>query len=121
MIYAHPQSSMFAQRPMKAFENAAFQLERSACAVFGLATFGVHMTGKQGGQMLSLVLTSAYEGSGSDMKIWVPRRSPTKATWPSMLDNVSLLTALFYAFNVLECSWRHSGRHGTARLYSQRV
>jgi len=22
------------------------------------------------------------------MKIWVPRRSPTKATWPSMLDNV---------------------------------
>lgn len=21
------------------------------------------------------------------MKIWVPRRSPTKATWPSMLDN----------------------------------
>ena len=55
------------------------------------------------------------------MKIWVPRRSPTKATWPSMLDNVSLLTALIYAFNVLECSRRHSGRHGAARLYSQRV
>ncbi|KAL7418936.1 hypothetical protein Q5752_006620 [Cryptotrichosporon argae] len=53
--------------------NAAFACERAACAVWGFATFGVHMT--------------AYEGEGADMKIWVPRRSATKATWPSKLDN----------------------------------
>ena len=55
--------------------NKAFTLERAACAIFGLPTYGVHMT--------------AYEGSGSDMKIWVPRRAETKATWPGKLDNVS--------------------------------
>jgi hypothetical protein len=26
-------------------------------------------------------LAIAYEGEGSDMKIWVPKRSATKATW----------------------------------------
>lgn len=55
--------------------NKAFTLERAACAIFGLPTYGVHMT--------------AYEGSGRDMKIWVPRRAETKATWPGKLDNVS--------------------------------
>lgn len=32
-------------------------------------------------------LTTAYEGEGKDMLIWVPRRSATKATWPGYLDN----------------------------------
>ncbi|WOO80194.1 putative protein [Vanrija pseudolonga] len=71
-IYASPKSSALA-KPTGAFSNTAFACERAACALFGFATFGVHMT--------------AYEGQGADMKIWVPRRSPTKATWPSMLDN----------------------------------
>ncbi|ORY25161.1 NUDIX hydrolase domain-like protein [Naematelia encephala] len=73
MIYASPRSSFFSSEDSQPFSNAAFPLERSACAVFGFATFGVHMT--------------AYEGQGDDMKIWVPRRSETKATWPSKLDN----------------------------------
>ncbi|GAA5824043.1 hypothetical protein JCM3770_005135 [Rhodotorula araucariae] len=54
--------------------NEAFRMERSACALFGLATFGVHCT--------------AYvEEEGEPLKLWVPRRSATKPTWPSMLDN----------------------------------
>ncbi|GAA5843517.1 hypothetical protein JCM11251_001642, partial [Rhodosporidiobolus azoricus] len=54
--------------------NEAFRMERSACALFGLATFGVHCT--------------AYvEEEGRPLRLWVPRRSPTKQTWPSMLDN----------------------------------
>lgn len=91
-IYASPRSSAFAtasasnnaRAPMG---NAAFACERAACAVFGFATFGVHMTGEfiVGKSWADL---EAYEGDGADMKIWVPRRSPTKATWPGMLDNV---------------------------------
>ncbi|GAA5880408.1 hypothetical protein JCM8547_007895 [Rhodosporidiobolus lusitaniae] len=54
--------------------NEAFRMERSACALFGLATFGVHCT--------------AYvEEDGKPLRFWVPRRSATKQTWPSMLDN----------------------------------
>ncbi|WVQ80451.1 hypothetical protein IAT38_002556 [Cryptococcus sp. DSM 104549] len=75
-IYAAPQSSSLKtnsageERPLS---NIAFHLERAACAIFGLTTFGVHLT--------------AYEGEGKDMKIWVPRRSKTKPTWPGRLDN----------------------------------
>ncbi|BGP15490.1 hypothetical protein JCM10213v2_003469 [Rhodosporidiobolus nylandii] len=54
--------------------NEAFRMERSACSLFGLTTFGVHCT--------------AYvEEDGQPLRLWVPRRSPTKQTWPSMLDN----------------------------------
>ncbi len=74
-IYASPKSAAFSTPPRGGWRNAAFVCERAACAVFGFATFGVHMT--------------AYEGEGPSMKIWVPRRSATKATWPGMLDNVS--------------------------------
>ncbi|GAA6024542.1 hypothetical protein JCM10207_008268 [Rhodosporidiobolus poonsookiae] len=54
--------------------NEAFRMERSACSLFGVATFGVHC--------------NAYvEEEGKPLRLWVPRRSPTKQTWPSMLDN----------------------------------
>lgn len=50
----------------------AFELERAACALLGLATYGVHLT--------------AYTTDG-DLRVWTPRRAATKATWPSYLDN----------------------------------
>ncbi|TKA52394.1 hypothetical protein B0A53_05101 [Rhodotorula sp. CCFEE 5036] len=55
--------------------NEAFRMERSACSLFGVTTFGVHCT--------------AYveEQEDKPMRIWVPKRSPNKQTWPSMLDN----------------------------------
>lgn len=46
--------------------NVAFTLERAACALFGFATFGVHMT--------------AYTDE-PEPRVWVPRRSATKQTW----------------------------------------
>lgn len=49
--------------------NAVFSLERAACALFGLVTFGVHLT----------AYTKA-DDAGEEMKIWVPRRSATKPT-----------------------------------------
>lgn len=48
-------------------------LERSAASLLGILTYGVHLTG--------------YTKSSEGMKIWVPRRSDTKQTYPSMMDN----------------------------------
>nr|XP_018266408.1 uncharacterized protein I303_00383 [Kwoniella dejecticola CBS 10117]OBR88566.1 hypothetical protein I303_00383 [Kwoniella dejecticola CBS 10117] len=76
-VYCSPRSSFFTDStiswhpPMAT--NVAFQLERAACPIFGVATFGVHMT--------------AYEGQGDATRIWVPRRSKDKKTFPNMLDS----------------------------------
>lgn len=53
-----------------------FSMERSASALFGIVTYGCHMT--------------AYvksKDAGEEMKIWVPRRAATKQTYGGMLDN----------------------------------
>lgn len=50
-----------------------FSMERSASALFGIVTYGVHMT--------------AYVESAEGIMIWAPRRSPTKQTYPNMMDN----------------------------------
>ncbi|PGH19562.1 hypothetical protein AJ80_03898 [Polytolypa hystricis UAMH7299] len=49
-------------------------IERSGSALFGVVTYGVHMTA---------YVKDAKHG----LQIWVPRRSRTKQTWPGMLDN----------------------------------
>jgi len=59
--------------------NYAFMMERAACALFGVVTYGVHMT--------------IYEEDRDDdglprsCRIWVPMRAKTKQTWPGYLDN----------------------------------
>ncbi|KAF8607140.1 hypothetical protein BDV93DRAFT_520039 [Ceratobasidium sp. AG-I] len=63
-VYTHPFKNVGVNG------DIAFSLERSACELFGLVTYGVHMT----------MYTPDY-------KIWVPRRSKTKQTWPGFLDN----------------------------------
>jgi Domain of unknown function (DUF4743) len=45
-------------------ENLAFSMERAATPLFGVVTYGVHLT----------VYTSDY-------RIWIPRRAKTKQTW----------------------------------------
>lgn len=50
-----------------------FSMERSASPLFGIVTYGVHMT--------------AYIESDQGIKVWVPRRAPTKQTYPGMMDN----------------------------------
>ncbi|KIO11294.1 hypothetical protein M404DRAFT_994966 [Pisolithus tinctorius Marx 270] len=54
--------------------NYAFEMERSACVLFGVVTYGVHMTIYQ-------------QTNGNEIQIWVPTRSRTKQTWPGYLDN----------------------------------
>jgi 8-oxo-dGTP pyrophosphatase MutT (NUDIX family) len=48
-------------------------IERSASPLFGVLTYGVHMT--------------AYVETDQGMKIWAPRRAETKQTYPGMMDN----------------------------------
>lgn len=48
-------------------------MERSASPLFGIVTYGVHMT--------------AYVEMEQGMKIWAPRRADSKPTYPGMMDN----------------------------------
>ncbi|KAH7883002.1 NUDIX hydrolase domain-like protein [Phlebopus sp. FC_14] len=55
--------------------NYAFEMERSACALFGVVTYGVHMT------------IYHEDTDGGNVRVWIPTRSRTKQTWPGYLDN----------------------------------
>ncbi|CAI7596456.1 unnamed protein product [Penicillium pancosmium] len=50
-----------------------FEIERSAACLFGVVTYGAHMTG--------------YVQDPAGVKLWIPRRAKNKQTYPSMLDN----------------------------------
>ncbi|KXJ95223.1 hypothetical protein Micbo1qcDRAFT_230509 [Microdochium bolleyi] len=71
-----------------------YSVERSGAGLLGVLRHGVHMmaytmpssssssTGTAGGDT-----TSRRENTKNDMRIWISRRSPTKQTYPGMLDN----------------------------------
>ncbi|KAH7915873.1 NUDIX hydrolase domain-like protein [Hygrophoropsis aurantiaca] len=69
----HRPCDLFAGNELEDGSNYAFDLERSACALFGVVTYGVHMT--------------IYEDNEDGVRIWVPTRALTKQTWPGYLDN----------------------------------
>lgn len=49
-------------------------IERAGSALFGIVIYGIHMTGY-------------VKPPTGGLKIWVPRRSKTKQTYPGLLDN----------------------------------
>jgi hypothetical protein len=51
--------------------NYAFEMERSACALFGVVTYGVHM---------SIYEEIVQENGQKQLRIWVPTRAFTKPT-----------------------------------------
>ncbi len=51
-----------------------FNIERSASPLFGVVTYGVHMT-------------AFVRSNDGEMKIWTPRRSRNKQTYAGLLDN----------------------------------
>lgn len=57
-------------------QELLYSIERTAAALFGIVTYGVHMT----------AYTPAADSSYG-IKIWVPRRSRGKQTYAGMLDN----------------------------------
>lgn len=66
-----------------------FRIERSASPLFGVVTYGVHLTAYTYTSTTNSSFTSnkAEGEEGKQMRIWVPRRSKTKQTYPGMLDN----------------------------------
>jgi len=58
-------------------------MERCATPLFGVVTFGVHMT--------VYVPPTAFQ----PMRIWTPRRSTEKPTYPGMLDNTVPLVEMY--------------------------
>ncbi|KAJ5159915.1 uncharacterized protein N7482_006919 [Penicillium canariense] len=49
------------------------EMERSASCLFGIVSYGAHMTG--------------YVEDATGLKLWIPRRAKNKQTYPGMLDN----------------------------------
>lgn len=76
--------------------NYAFEMERAASGLFGIVTYGIHMT----------IYEQIPEEDGS-YKIWVPRRAATKQTWPGYLDN-SVAGGIGAGLSVFECVVKES-------------
>ncbi|KAF2149016.1 hypothetical protein K461DRAFT_282492 [Myriangium duriaei CBS 260.36] len=55
-----------------------FSIERAAAPLLGIVQYGAHMTA---------YVREAGDGGREQIKIWTPRRSATKQTYPGMLDN----------------------------------
>jgi hypothetical protein len=72
-VYSHPSKT----DPSNTLWGAALAIERSACGIFGVHAYGIHMNG--------FIRTGDRP---QDVQMWVARRSLTKPTYPGMLDNM---------------------------------
>ncbi|KAF9427777.1 hypothetical protein BGZ94_004159 [Podila epigama] len=70
--------------PATTVDGAALAIERSACGLFGVHAYGIHMNGYVRVQKPA---TGSFEPR-RDLKMWIARRSITKPTYPGMLDNM---------------------------------
>ncbi|KAJ7839017.1 nudix hydrolase 20 [Mycena olivaceomarginata] len=59
--------------------NFAFEMERAACALFGVVTYGVHMSTYQE--------VPVGDRGEKSLRLWIPTRASTKSVWPGYLDN----------------------------------
>ncbi|KAK9383427.1 NUDIX hydrolase domain-like protein [Kockiozyma suomiensis] len=73
-----------------------FTFERSACSILGLVTYGVHITGY-------IPATDT-----KPLRLWVPRRSKTKSTYPGMLDN-TVAGGISYPYGVFDTLIKECG------------
>ncbi|RPB13109.1 hypothetical protein P167DRAFT_573504, partial [Morchella conica CCBAS932] len=71
-------------------------MERSACALFGVVTYGVHMTAHV----------------PSPLRIWVPTRNPAKPTYGGMLDN-TVAGGIAAGMGVFETLVKESGEEAS--------
>lgn len=76
-----------------------FNLDRSASPLFGVVTYGVHMS----------AYTKSKEG---ELKIWVPRRARSKQTYGGMLDN-AVAGGMASGESAFECIVRESAEEAS--------
>ncbi|KAF7358978.1 Thiamine pyrophosphokinase [Mycena sanguinolenta] len=58
--------------------NYVFGIERSACVLYGIVTYGVHM---------STYPEVHTAGGQRSLRLWIPTRASPKSMWPGYLDN----------------------------------
>lgn len=95
--------------------NYAFMMERAACSVFGVVTYGVHMT---------VYHDDIVDGKRS-CRIWVPKRAKTKQTWPGCYDN-TVAGGIPSGLSVFQCAVKESMEEASipediVREYAQAV
>ena len=73
-----------------------FLLERAACSLFGLVTYGVHM--------IAYIPATAI----APLRMWIPRRARAKSTYPGMLDN-TVAGGIGYPYGVYETLIKECG------------
>lgn len=89
--------------------KAYLLIERAAAALFGVVTYGVHIVGYIPPNKLA----------GQPFRFWVPTRSPTKPTFPGMLDN-TVAGGLGYPYGVLDTAIKECGEEaGLSEDYSE--
>jgi hypothetical protein len=66
-VYRYPFGAHDKEQHLDDSTNYAFEMERSAAALFGIVTYGVHAT--------------IYLDTEDGMKIWVPTRAKIKQTY----------------------------------------
>jgi 8-oxo-dGTP pyrophosphatase MutT (NUDIX family) len=65
-----------------------FMLERAACGLFGVVTYGAHLNAFIAPGPLQIDASiQQIKAHRRSTRVWCPRRSVTKATFPGMLDN----------------------------------
>ncbi len=85
----------------KGSREVIMNMERAATPLFGVVTYGVHMT------------AYTYPTDGEmGMKIWVPRRAMTKQTYPGMMDN-TVAGGLTTGEKVLDCLIREASEEAS--------
>lgn len=67
------------------------QIERAFSVLIGVVTYGIHVNG----------YVPPHKSSDGKLKMWIPRRSPTKPTYPGMLDN-TVAGGLGYPYGIWE-------------------
>lgn len=72
--------------PLTSQRTLLCSIERSASCLFGVVTYGVHMTAYTYTAPSSASSSADGKGNDREMQIYVPRRSRTKQTYPSLLD-----------------------------------
>jgi 8-oxo-dGTP pyrophosphatase MutT (NUDIX family) len=83
-----------------------FSIERAAAALFGVVSYGVHMT--------AYVLDEDEQDGKRvrGMKIWAPKRAMTKQTYPGMMDN-TVAGGLTIREQVLDCLVREASEEAS--------
>lgn len=75
-------------------------MERSATPLFGVVTYGVHMT------------CYSYAKEEGGMRIWTPTRAMDKQTYPGMMDN-TVAGGLTTGEGVMDCLVREAGEEAS--------